>query len=114
MISFYQLIGKIQKRPSLYLNKRSLTHLKTFLDGYTFALRQANISVTDEEQKFENFQQWIEIKYNQNDTQDWSKIILFYAEDEANALDIFFQLFEEFINEENSNNNQLKRDYLTA
>ena len=114
MISLYELIEKIKQRPSLYLNKRSLSHLKTFLDGYTFALRQANISVTEEETKFDNFQEWIEEKYNQYSTQDWSEIILFYAEDEANALDIFFELFQEFITQENKQNNLLNKDYLTA
>lgn len=114
MISFYEIIKKIEKRPSLYLNKHSLSHLKTFLDGYTFALRQANISITEEEEKFETFQEWIEQKYNQHSTQDWSKIILFYAEDEADALDIFFELFQEFISGKTTNNNQLNKDYLTA
>lgn len=114
MISFYELINKIKQRPSLYLNKRSLSHLKTFIDGYTFALRQANISLTEEETKFESFQEWIEQKYNQYSTQDWSKIILFYAEDEAHALDIFFELFQEFIAQDNQQNNSLNKNYLTA
>lgn len=97
MISFYELIEKIKIRPALYLNKRSLTHLKTFIDGYTFALRQAHIPVSQEEEEFEEFQEWIEQKYNQYSTQHWSKIILFYSEDERDALDNFFELFTEFI-----------------
>ena len=65
----------------------------------TFALRQVNIPVSEQEQQFENFQQWIEQKFNQSSTQHWTKIILFYAEDEPDALEIFFELFEEFINQ---------------
>ena len=46
MIGFYELIDKIKQRPALYLGKCSLSQLQTFLDGYTFALRQANIPVS--------------------------------------------------------------------
>lgn len=99
MISFYELIQKIKQRPSLYLNKRSLSQLQSFIEGYTFALRQVNIPVSKEEREFEGFQEWIEQKYNQQSTQHWTKIILFYSEDEANALNIFFELFEEFISQ---------------
>jgi hypothetical protein len=111
MINFYELIQKIQKRPSLYLNKRSLSQLQTFLDGYTFALRQVNIPVSEQERQFEQFQEWIEQRYNQPATQHWTKIILFYAEDEADALARFFELFNEFI--EQKQVNLLSQDDLT-
>lgn len=97
MLDLYELLGKIQKRSSLYLGKQSLSHLNVFLDGYTFARRQLGIPLTEEEKKFEDFQEWIEIRFNQADTQSWSRIILFYSEDEADALKRFFDLFEEFL-----------------
>ncbi len=99
MISFYELIQKIKKRPTLYINNYSLSHLKTFIEGYSFALRQVNIPVSQEEKEFEEFQDWIEKKYNQYSTQHWSKIILFYSEDERDALEKFFELFAEFANQ---------------
>jgi hypothetical protein len=34
MITLYQLIDRIQKRPEMYLGKPSITRLKSFLDGY--------------------------------------------------------------------------------
>ncbi|MEG4283324.1 hypothetical protein QUB68_09365 [Microcoleus sp. A006_D1] len=97
MLDLYDLLGKIKKRSSLYLGNRSLSHLHVFLDGYTFARRQLGIPLTEEEKKFEDFQEWIEIRFNQADTQSWSRIILFYSEDEADALKRFFDLFEEFV-----------------
>ena len=101
MLDLYGLLGKIQKRSSLYLGKQSLSHLHFFLDGYTFARRQLGIFLTEEEKKFEDFQEWIEIRFDQADTQSWSRIILFYSEDEADALKRFFDLFEEFVRCEN-------------
>lgn len=97
MLDLYDLLGKIKQRSSLYLGKRSLSHLHVFLDGYSFALRQIGIPITEQEKKFEEFQEWIENRFNQADTQSWSRIILFYAEDEADALNRFFDLFEEFL-----------------
>ena len=98
MLDLYDLLGKIKQRSSLYLGKQSLSHLHVFLDGYTFARRQLGIPVTEQETKFEEFQEWVENRFNQVDTQSWSRIILFYAEDEADALNRFFDLFEEFKN----------------
>ncbi len=108
MIGFYELIYKIKKRPALYLGKSSLSQLKTFLDGYSFALRQLNIFLSEEEQEFEEFQEWIEDKFNQSSTQHWSRIILFYSEDERDALNRFFELFDEFIND-NKKETEVKR-----
>ncbi|MEC4813510.1 MAG: hypothetical protein SAK29_09600, partial [Scytonema sp. PMC 1069.18] len=85
-----------------YLGKRSITHLQTFLDGYTFGLRQVDVPVTEEEQEFEKFQEWIEQRFNQHSTQSWSRIILFYSEDEIDALERFFELFEEFLQSDKS------------
>lgn len=100
MLDLYDLLGKIKQRSSLYLGNRSLSHLHVFLDGYTFARRQIGIPITEQETKFEEFQEWIENRFNQADTQSWSRIILFYAEDEADALKRFFDLFEEFLKSE--------------
>ena len=106
MLNLYDLLRKIKQRPSLYLGKRSLSHLHTFLDGYTFACRQLGIPLTEQEKKIEEFQEWIEIRFNQPSTQSWSRIILFYSEDETDALNRFFNLFEEFLkSEEVSKNN---------
>jgi hypothetical protein len=98
MLDLYDLLGKIQQRSSLYLGTRSLSHLHVFLDGYTFARRQLGIPLTEQEKKFEEFQEWIETRFHQESTQSWSRIILFYSEDEADALKRFFHLFEEFLN----------------
>ncbi len=98
MSSFYSLIQRIEQRPALYLGRRSLSHLQVFLDGYTFARRELSMPLTDQEQEFEEFQDWIEQRFDQPSTQSWARIILFYSEDESNALDRFFDLFKEFLN----------------
>lgn len=96
MSNFSEFLQNIKQRPALYLGKRSLSHLQVFLDGYTFARRQLGIEVTKEEQEFEEFQEWLEQRFNQSNTQSWSQIITFYSEDDSYALERFFELFEEF------------------
>jgi cytochrome P450 len=99
IMDIYELLQKIRKRPDLYLGKPSLEHLQVFLDGYTFARRQLNLPLTEQEQEFEKFQIWIEHKFNLPDTQSWTKIILFYSANERDALQRFFELLDEFIQE---------------
>lgn len=100
--NFYQLLDKIKSRPALYLGKRSIFSLQAFLDGYTFACRQLAIPVTEQEQEFTEFQDWIEKQFNHQSTRSWARIIFFYSEDESQALDTFFQLFENFLQRESS------------
>lgn len=73
-----------------------MSHLQVFLDAYTFARRELGIEVTEQEREFEDFQEWIERRFNQPDTQSWSRIILFYCEDESEALDNFLNYFKIF------------------
>ena len=119
MLDLYPLLEKIKQRASLYLGKKSLSHLHVFLDGYTFARRQLGIPITEQEKQFEEFQEWIENRFNQADTQSWSRIILFYDEDEADALNRFFDLFEEFKNceklpKDDATNNREMSDNLSV
>jgi hypothetical protein len=98
--NFYQLLDKIKTRPALYLGKRSILSLQAFLDGYSFACRQLAIPVTEQEQEFAEFQDWIEKQFNRPSTKSWARIILFYSEDESQAIDTFFELFEDFLQRE--------------
>ncbi len=96
MSSFYQLISNIEKRPSMYLGKPSISNLRSFLSGYIFARRELSLSPTSEEKEFSEFQIWIKSKYKIPSDQSWDKIILFFCEDENRALLEFFKLFHEF------------------
>ena len=97
MTDFYQLLQKIEKRPSLYIGKNSIFNLHAFLDGYYFARRELNIPLTEQEEEFQHFLTWIREKFNIETGQLWSSIILFHSSDESNAIKRFFSLFDEFI-----------------
>jgi hypothetical protein len=96
MSSFYELIRRIQKRPSMYLGKPSINNLQAFLAGYSLARQELNTPDLDESD-FEGFQSWVQKKFNISSSQSWDKIILFFSEDENSALITFFRLLDEFL-----------------
>ena len=99
MDNFYNLLQKIQKRPALYLGHKSICSLQAFLDGYYYARRELDIPLTVQESEFQEFLQWMRKKFDVETGQLWSSILLFHSPDESNAIERFFSLFEEFINQ---------------
>ncbi len=77
----------------MYIGQNSISCLKAFLDGWY--LRNPN-SVSDQK-LMEGFQDWVVKKYRIDSSQSWARIILFFSQDEANALTNFYGLFEEFL-----------------
>jgi hypothetical protein len=100
MDNLYDLLQKIKKRPAMYLGKHSIFNLQAFLDGYYFARRELGIPLTEQESEFQKFLQWIREKFQVETGQLWASIILFNCADERSAVDRFFSLFEEFINQQ--------------
>ncbi|MDZ7970364.1 MAG: hypothetical protein RM368_36465 [Nostoc sp. DedSLP03] len=96
---YNEILTHIKKRPGMYLGANSpITILDMRLRGYSLARREVGVLPTEPEREFEGFQSWIEDKYGINSGQSWAKIILFYSVDEPEALQKFFELFEEYLN----------------
>jgi hypothetical protein len=100
----FDLLVNIKHRPGLYLGGCSIVRLKSFLDGYYYALL-AN-SINSDEEFWNKFQLFISNKYHIDTSQSWDKIILFFSNDEVDALDKFFDLFELFCESEFGKNAQ--------
>ncbi|MEH1946875.1 MAG: hypothetical protein V7K77_07945 [Nostoc sp.] len=100
---YNEILTNIKKRPGMYLGANSpITILDMLLRGYSLARREVGVPPTEPEREFEGFQSWVEEKYGINSGQSWSKIILFYSVDEHEALQKFFELFEEYLNRNKS------------
>jgi len=110
MSSLYEVIQRIKKRPSMYLGKRSISNLRAFLSGYILSRRELGMAQTDQEKEFGEFPAWLQKKFGINSTQAWDSIILFYCEDERDALEKFFNLFEEYLNRNNNTENEIDDD----
>lgn len=98
MHDLYTLIEKIKKAPSMYLGRDSIICLQAFLSGYSVAKYELGEQPTKQEKDFREFPEWVRKKFNVQTSQSWANIILFYSEDESQALDRFFALLDEFIN----------------
>ncbi len=77
----------------MYLTEHSISCLRAFLDGWY--LRDPE-SVT-EGSVLADFQDWIVEKYKVKSSHGWSQIIRFYSQDDYDALDRFFELFESWL-----------------
>ena len=86
----------------MYLGNPSITKLSMLLRGQGVARREVDVEPTKEEKEFEGFQAWIQEKYEIKSNQSWAKIILFYSMDETEALERFFELYEEYLNRNKS------------
>ena len=99
---FYEMLQSIKQRPGMYLGKCSITRLHSFLIGYMGARQDLGLPVTEEENEFDKFQEWIQERFQIKSSHAWNDIILFYSADEKDALNKFFELFEKFKNGESA------------
>jgi hypothetical protein len=106
----YEMLARIQQRPGMYLGQCSITRLRSFLDGYIGAREDLGIALTEQEKNLGRFQDWIQERFKITSTQGWDSIILFYSADERDALDLFFQLFEQFRYSINTSRSQFTTD----
>ncbi|MCF4966609.1 hypothetical protein [Nostoc sp. CMAA1605] len=93
----YHLLERIKQRPGMYIGQCSITRLNMLLIGYSQARMELGLPRTEQEKHFDNFQEWIQIKFNINSSQSWDSIILSNSTDEKDAFYKFFQLFEQFL-----------------
>lgn len=103
MSTLFDLIEKIQTKPGLYLGTASITNLRMFLLGYRFARTEAGITNTETESDFyKNFQPWLQNRLSIRTVNAWDKLILLTCIDEKAAFDYFFQLLNEFLQRDKS------------
>jgi len=95
----YDLLARIKQRPGMYLGQASISRLRMLLMGYSMSRGELGLKITEQEKKFAQFQKWIQQKYGINSTQGWENMILSQVQDEKLALDLFFQLFDQFDHE---------------
>ena len=94
LTTLVELLAAIKRRPAMYLTRRYISCLKSFLDAWLLLAYQHGINV--EAECMGEFQDWVVAKYRITSSHSWADIILFHSQDECDALDNFFQFFDEF------------------
>lgn len=92
----FHLLEKIREDPYQYLTSYSVDNLASFLGGYIRVIVDHNISTHDEFNRFDQFVEWVTLKFDAKRGHSWPKIILFHSIDEKDALDKFFTLLDEY------------------
>ena len=91
-----ELLELIRKRPAMYLGRNSLQDLKTWLDGFVYAIHIFGDKKFAIDIDFQSFDKFIRDHYDWDDTGGWVAKIQYYYRDEDKALDEFFRLYDEF------------------
>ncbi|GCL39392.1 hypothetical protein SR1949_45180 [Sphaerospermopsis reniformis] len=103
MSALFNLLEKIKTNPGLYLGIASISNLRMFILGYRFSRSELGITNTETESDFyKNFQTWLQNRLSIHTVNAWDKIILLTCIDEKAAFDYFFQLLDEFIQRDKS------------
>ncbi|MFL9458192.1 hypothetical protein AB0758_45125 [Tolypothrix bouteillei VB521301_2] len=91
MEDLYKTLQTIRQHPTVRLGKHSIFHLEAFFFGYYYMMRHLEMPYYMEHYKgFDNLIGWIRKKYVAGKNRSWASVILFYSEDERDALDKFF------------------------
>lgn len=88
------LFTMIKKKPGLYIGSESLVRLKSFIDGYIFALK---IKENDyQTEQYKKFNKWLK-KYNIHTVESWDSYLIRIVKDEEKSFDLFFEQLELFL-----------------
>ncbi|MEA5618791.1 hypothetical protein VB711_13215 [Cronbergia sp. UHCC 0137] len=110
---FYEMLQRIKQRPGMFLGQCSITRLRAFLDGYMGSRSDLGLPPTQQELEFNQFQEWVQTRFKISSSHGWDSIILFYSADERDALNNFFELFEQFCNSESATREEMNKEKFT-
>jgi hypothetical protein len=93
----FDILAKIKAKPGMYIGCSSVSDLFIFLTGYKTARRELGVKPTDRESIFyEDFNEFIQGRYQIHSSNSWAKIIMLNCPDEKQGFDRFFELLAEF------------------
>lgn len=95
MESIYEMFEDLRERPGMYLGKKSITLLYVYFGGYIHKDFKANF--TNYHTSFCDFTEFVRKYHNGSLSKGWSSLILDATDgDEEKAVDLFYELLDEF------------------
>jgi hypothetical protein len=98
MLELYQAFKEIKANPVILANS-SIYSLDAYITAYDDFCRAWELPLTEQQQEFRLFLNWLRFeKYQKTTTKNvrWSSLILYDSDNERDALNNFFELFDEF------------------
>lgn len=96
MSSIVLILKKIEEKPELYLGEKSLSKLRSFIDGYLTCEQDNNL--TNSSIVFQKFIDYFNNQYGLQSYSDYHMILYKEFKSESVAFDKFFELFNKFLN----------------
>ena len=96
----YKMFEQLRTVPGMYLGKKSISRLYVFITGYVYA--QFEFNDRYQTSFFDEFTSFVRKNHNNSGSKSWITLILEAASgDEEKAVDIFYELLDEFLIEQN-------------
>ena len=102
IIDLDEMLEKVALRPEMYITERSIYSLHTFISGYETALYENSSLLGYTKPSVDElcFGHWVEYKYKINNSMwNWARILHHIAGSEDKALDLFFELWPQYLEE---------------
>lgn len=93
------LLLAIKNRPGVFIGFRSITKMKSFIDGYLFYLKINKIEIHND--IYNDFNVWLERKYNVKRVIDWNFYLIEETNHERKAFELFFKELDIYLQEKN-------------
>ena len=95
-MSLVELFEEVLAQPGLFVGHRSVTRIKSFMDGYRYALWKRG--EYDESDAYYGFQSFVEERFNLRTSHGWDSIVSFMALEELGAFELTKKLWDEYRN----------------
>ena len=95
------IMEKLKERPGLYVGKKSLPDILTFMSGYSCCLEDQGLKELPVGGPDWCFYDYVRSHYGLQDNHHlpawhWSEIIQFFSGTEESAVDAYFELYDEY------------------
>jgi hypothetical protein len=98
MSQVVDLLNEMRGRLGMYVGTTSMTKFAAFLRGYDYALYKQGVDELNT--FFGGFQDWVRNRFH-DPAHTWDNIILAHSNDETEAMERFWNLLDEYLQEHN-------------
>jgi hypothetical protein len=101
-----ELIAVIRNQNGLLIGRNSAQSLYAFLSGFAYARK--DMEGACDYQFLSDFGEWVRKRNKITATQSWAKVIEFYTTEESEELPLFWQLYDENLEQASRNGRRSK------
>lgn len=93
-MSLAELFNEVLAKPGMYVGRRSIARIKSFIDGYGYTL--VNSGKYDQSDPYYGFQPFVQERLRITTSHGWDDIVSFMPADEVGAFELTRELWNEY------------------